>query len=55
MFLYAQDFFVKKTASNVYQRIGTQMANFSIPNTNAYSKAKVSIFNQVLHKGATIS
>ena len=30
MFLYAQDFFVKKIACNVYQRIATQMANFSI-------------------------
>ena len=30
MFLYAQDYFVKKMACNVYQKIGTQMANFSI-------------------------
>ena len=35
MFLYAQDFFVKKMACKVYQRIGTQMANFSILNTKA--------------------
>ena len=33
MFLYAQDFFVKKMACNVYQRIGTQTANFAILNT----------------------
>ena len=55
MFLYAQDFFDKKMACNVYQRIGTQMANFSILNTKIQSKAKVSVFNQVLRKGATIS
>ena len=55
MFLYAQDFFVKKMACNVYQRIGTQMANFSLLNTKTLSKAKMSIFKQVLRKGATMS
>ena len=55
MFLYALDFFVKKMACKVYQRIGTQMANFSILNTKTLSKVKVSIFKQVLRKGATIS
>ena len=55
MFLYAQDVFVKKMACKVYHRIGTQMAHFSILNTKTYSKAKVSTFNQVLRKDATIS
>ena len=40
MFLYAQDFFVKKMACNVYQRIGTQMAHFSILNTKPNLKRK---------------
>ena len=55
MFLYTQDIIVKKMACNVYQRIAIQMANFSILNTETLSKAKMSIFNQVLRKGATIS
>ena len=55
MFLYEQDFFVKKMACNVYQRIGTQMTNFSILNKKTQSKEKMSIFNQVLCKSATIS
>ena len=40
MFSYAQDFFVKKMACNVYQRIGTQMTNFSILNTKHNLKRK---------------
>ena len=43
MFLYAQDFFVKKMACNVYQRIATQTANFSIETRKPNLKRKCQI------------